>query len=155
MIYDNANQYRKMADGVRNRYIDWINKKQDTIYIAKSLLPNAGYGVFAKKDIEEGEIITACPLIELKTYRLQSVGSGIGYFMNDKIACLILRSVKKLGESVNFVKSVNEFRNIYESLMERYMMVDFIPIARDDKTVLLIANRDILKDEEIYRAYGS
>jgi hypothetical protein len=37
----------------------------DKIYISNSKQPNAGRGVFAKRDIKKGEIIEACPVIEI------------------------------------------------------------------------------------------
>jgi SET domain-containing protein len=35
------------------------------IYVAQSLIPNAGRGVFAKEDIQKGEVIERCPAIEV------------------------------------------------------------------------------------------
>jgi len=44
----------------------------DKVYISKSLIPKAGHGVFAGKNIKKGEIIEQCPILilPLKDYPL-------------------------------------------------------------------------------------
>lgn len=37
----------------------------DKIYIARSLIPSGGRGVFAQKNIKKGELIERCPTIEV------------------------------------------------------------------------------------------
>ncbi|MDE2025441.1 MAG: SET domain-containing protein-lysine N-methyltransferase [Patescibacteria group bacterium] len=47
------------------------------IYIGKSIIPNAGRGVFALVDIKTGEVIEQCPVIEIPQKQVHNVQNSI------------------------------------------------------------------------------
>ena len=49
----------------------------EKIYIKQSQIPKAGRGIYAKDDIEKGEVIEVCPVIEISEHDASNVKEGI------------------------------------------------------------------------------
>ena len=47
------------------------------IYISKSRIPNAGRGVFAKRDIKKSEVIEKSPIIEVSPHDMANINGSI------------------------------------------------------------------------------
>jgi SET domain-containing protein len=47
------------------------------IYISKSIIPNAGRGVFAKRDIKKSEVIEKSPIIEVSPHDMANINGSI------------------------------------------------------------------------------
>lgn len=117
---------------------------QDTIYIDKSKIVNAGRGVFAGRDIKKGETIESCPIIEISKDNTSSLGESIlvtyfFYFGKNKE-----RSGIALG-----------FGSIYN---HSYTPNAKFVIKSQKKLIEFIALKDIKKDTEItfnYKGTGS
>jgi SET domain-containing protein len=49
----------------------------EKIYIKQSKIPNAGRGVYAKRNIKKGEIIEECPIIEVPKHDMSNLTESI------------------------------------------------------------------------------
>lgn len=112
----------------------------DKIYIKQSGIPNAGRGVFARRDIKKGEIIERCPVIEVPKYDVSNLRESIlvtyfFYFGRNK-----QRLVVALGFGSIYNHSYEPNATYKKKHTER--IIDFIALE------------DIKKDDEITVNYN-
>jgi hypothetical protein len=115
----------------------------DNVYIGKSAIPNAGRGVFARRDIKKGEIIERSPIIEVPKNDLSNLKESIlvtyfFYFGKNK---------ERLAMALGFGSMYNHSSkpNTTYRIKPKEMVIDFIALD------------DIKKDNEItfnYRNSG-
>ena len=112
----------------------------DKVYIAQSTIPNAGRGVFARVDINKGEIIERCPIIEIPTDDQSSINETMLvtyiYYMGKNKSRLIL--ALGFGSIYNHASLPNA---VYKEMQKQ-------------KTIDFIAIQEIKKDHEITVNYN-
>lgn len=110
------------------------------IYISESKIPNSGLGVFAKIDIQKGESIENCPIIEIPEPDLQKLGETnlINYFYF-------------FGQQKEKLLVALGFGSIYNHSYTPNAVYKIKPKA---KIIEFISKRNIKKDEEITVNYN-
>jgi SET domain-containing protein len=114
---------------------------REKVYMAKSRIPGAGYGVHARKDLKAGELIETCPFIEvpysiiydrgniLQSYAFQSPNEGM------------VIVVFGLGSMYNHSLSSN---------------VDYLVSSKDPSRLMdFVVSRDTPKGQELHINYGA
>lgn len=111
-----------------------INPSQK-IYLGKSTIPHAGRGIFASKDIQAGEILEVCPVLEIPQSHVQ--------FLKHTI---LINYYFSWGKSEETVAICLGFGSIYNHSYEpNATYVKYF----DEETIIFTAIRDIKKGEEI------
>lgn len=108
------------------------------IYVDKS--PIHGWGVFAKEDIEEGEVFEECPILTLPITKGESTPLLIDYRFNWPQGTEWEEQVLALGYGSLYNHSENA---------NAFWVSDL-----DNRTFKFISNREIKKGEEIFVWYG-
>lgn len=105
------------------------------VYVMQSGIPDAGRGVYARRDIKKGEIIEKCPVIDVPTYDMANLkdSSLIAYFFF-------------YGKGNKRVLIALGFGSIYNHSYEPNAIYKIKPI---DMTIEFRALIDIKKDDEI------
>jgi len=113
----------------------------DKVYINKSGIPNAGRGVYARRDIKKGEIIERCPIIEVPKHDVSNLKESIlvTYFF------YFGRSKERLAIALGFGSMYNHSYkpNATYKIKHGEMIIDFIALD------------DIKKDSEITFNYSN
>ena len=112
----------------------------DKIYISKSKIPNAGRGVFAKRDIKKGEIIEKCPVIEVPKHDLSNLKESI-----------LVTYFYYFGKNKEWLTVVLGFGSIYN---HTYKPNTIYKIKRKERVIDFIALNYIKKNEEITVNYS-
>lgn len=113
----------------------------ENVYVSKSGIPNAGRGVFAKRDIKKGEIIEKCPMIEVPKGDVSKLRESVlvtyfFYFGNKK---------ERLALALGF-----------GSLYNHSAKPNAVYKVKPKETVIeFIALKDIKKDSEITFNYSN
>jgi uncharacterized protein len=107
----------------------------NNVYIKQSGIPNAGRGVFARRDIKKDEIIERCPVIEVPKYDMANLKESIlvtyFFYFGKKRE----RSIVALG-----------FGSIYN---HTYKPNATFKIKPTENIIYFVALADIKKDDEI------
>ena len=113
----------------------------EKIYIGKSKIPNAGRGVYAKKDIKKGEIIETSPIIEVPQYDMSSLKESIlvTYFFY-------------FGKNKGRLAIALGFGSIYNHSYKPNIIYKITP---KEKLIDFVALDDIKKDTELTFNYKS
>ncbi|HZJ18284.1 MAG TPA: SET domain-containing protein-lysine N-methyltransferase [Patescibacteria group bacterium] len=112
----------------------------DKIYISKSKIPNAGRGVFAKRDIKKNETIEECPVIDILKHEMPSLeGSSL------------IAYIYFLGKKKDQAKLVLGFGSIYN---HAYKPNAKYKLRQKDSIVEFICTKNIKKDSEITVSYN-
>lgn len=113
------------------------------IYVAKSRIPDAGRGVFALKEIKEGELIEVCPVVRISRDDPSNVEGGalIEYFFH-------FGNSQKSKSAIAVVLGYGSLYNHSYSPNATYKK------KPNDLTVEFYALRKIKKDEEITVNYN-
>lgn len=109
--------------------------------VRKSSIPKAGYGVFAAKDIDEGELLETCPFVEVPEEAIYAHQNILQYYVFEshlKPKHLVL--VFGNGSMYNTSKDPSAY----------------VSLNRKDPKRLLnyISTRPIRRGEEIFINYG-
>lgn len=110
------------------------------IYLGKSSIQNAGRGAFASKDIQAGEIIEICPIIEIPTSEIEFLKKTLlinYYFVWGK-------AEEKRAICLGFGSLYNHSYEPNATYM-KYL---------EDETIHFNAIKEIKKDEEITVNYN-
>lgn len=105
----------------------------DNVYVKKSHIH--GFGVFAAKDIKAGDIIETAPIVIEKIYNISSV-------MLDYVFKV---DYEHVAHGYGYSSFYNDSQNPHA----------YFKIDRDRRLIMIIASKDIAKDQEIYMSYGS
>ena len=105
------------------------------IYIKKSNINNAGYGIFANKDFEKNEIITQNIFITVEDAPENKISKYYFKTKEPKYKYFVLGSISLVNHSENSNSDPYNF-------------------DIDKKICTLFATKSIKKDEEIYFNYG-
>lgn len=110
------------------------------IYISQSKMPKAERGVFARIDIQKGEIIEKCPVIEVPKYDIYNTRGSIlvTYFFY-------------FGKNKERLAIALGFGSIYD---HSYKPNATYKIKPKEKIIDFVALKDIKKDEEITVNYN-
>ena len=105
------------------------------VYISKSRIPNAGRGVFARRDIKKDEIIESCPIIEVPKHDMSNLKENVlvTYFF------YFGKKKERLAIALGFGSIYNhsDKPNTTFKIKSREKIIDFVALG------------DIKKDEEI------
>ena len=111
----------------------------DKVYVGKSMILNAGRGVYAKRDIKKDEIIERCPIIEVPKHDVSNLRESIlvtyfFYFGKNK---------ERLAIALGFGSIYNHSHkpNAMFKIKQKDMIIDFIAL------------KDIKKYDEIVFNY--
>lgn len=112
----------------------------DKLYVAKSPIPDAGRGVFARVAVKKGELIETCPVIEIPEHDASGLSEGI-----------LVTYFYFFGKHKERMLLVLGFGSLYNHT--------YTPNAKykeniKDKTVEFYALRDIKEDEEVTVNYS-
>lgn len=110
------------------------------IYLSKSSIPNAGRGVFASQDIQAGEVIEICPVLEFSKSEVQLLKQT-----------LLINYYFQWGKGLETVAVCLGFGSLYNHSYEpnaTYMK------HWEEATIHFNAIKDIKRDEEITVNYN-
>ena len=108
------------------------------VYISQSKIPNAGYGVFARKDFKKGDIIERAPFLEINTP------------YNNELIHYVFQSNFNPNKSL----IVFGFGSMYNHSLQPNIIYSINPKLPSDRIFTFQAYKDIKKDEELYINYG-
>lgn len=112
----------------------------DKVYIGKSGIPDAGRGVYARRDIKKGEIVERCPIIEVPKHDMSNLKEStlVPYFF------YFGKNKERLAMALGFGSIYNhsDKPNVAYKVKPRERVIDFIALD------------DIKKDKEITFNYS-
>ena len=121
----------------------------DKVYISKSGIPDAGRGVYARRDIKKGEIVERCPIIEVPKHDMSNLKESIlvpyfFYFGKNK---------ERLAIALGFGSIYNhsDKPNSTYKIKSKEKLIDFVAltdIKKDDEITFNYYNRVNLKDKK-------
>ena len=122
----------------------------DKVYISKSGIPDAGRGVYARRDIKKGEIVERCPIIEAPKHDMSNLKESIlvAYFFyfgknKERLAIALgFGSIYNHSDKPNVAYKVYNFASSAYKVKPREKVIDFIALD------------DIKKDKEITFNYS-
>lgn len=121
----------------------------DKVYISKSGIPDAGRGVYARRDIKKGEIVERCPIIEVPKHDVSKLKESIlvTYFF------YFGKSLQRLAIALGFGSIYNhsDKPNSTYKIKSKEKLIDFVAltdIKKDDEITFNYYNRVNLKDKK-------
>jgi SET domain-containing protein len=122
-------------------------KEQDYLYIRKSQIPGSGDGLFTAIPIYKDEVISIFKgeILSDKEAHFRAINGDDGYFINMPDGA-ILDSMK--------VKCFAKFANDALGLVKTKYKSNCSILLDENGSVCIVANRNIMKGEEIFCSYG-
>lgn len=107
----------------------------DKVYVKQSKIPNAGRGVYAKRDVKKNEIIEKCPIIDISKHDMANLSESflVTYFF------YFGKNKEKLAVALGFGSIYNH----------TYTPNAKYKIKQKERTIDFVALKDIKKDDEI------
>lgn len=161
--------------GNNPRSLDWLQSNgycMDTLTIQPSSIPHAGRGAFSKKAFKAGETILPLPMLQIEREELDILGEQgvqsqqliLNYCFGHKHSSLLLYPYSSTSNFVNHngkganakvVWAQNDPTGFHKAEWFNLTTKDLIEKEHTGLLMLLVATRDIDKDEEVTIDYGS
>ena len=162
--------------GDNPRSLEWLETNgycMDTLSVRKSTIPQAGRGAFAKRGFNAGEIILPMPLIQMDRRSLHVIKRNtvhshqliLNYCFGHKDSSLLLYPYSSTSNFVNHGGKEANTKVVWAEEGDRtgfhkesWLSSTPENIMEQSHTgllMMLVATRDIAKDEEVLIDYGS